>query len=93
MDIVEKLSEDALPGERQIEREARITLARVLREARYEITRMRAAYRTLTEQRDALKVALHRISLGSQNPGTTKENLGREARAALTASGVEEGRS
>jgi len=27
--------------------------------------------------------ALHRISLGSQNSGTTKENLGREARAAL----------
>lgn len=31
----------------------------------------------------ALKAALHRISLGSQDSGTTKESLGREARAAL----------
>jgi hypothetical protein len=31
----------------------------------------------------ALKDALHRISLGSQNSGTTKEDLGREARTAL----------
>ena len=30
-----------------------------------------------------LRAALHRISLGSQNSGTTKEYLGREARAAL----------
>jgi hypothetical protein len=28
--------------------------------------------------------ALHQISLGSQNSGTTKESLGREARAVLT---------
>jgi hypothetical protein len=33
----------------------------------------------------ALKAALHRISLGSQDSGTTKESLGREARAALAA--------
>lgn len=33
----------------------------------------------LTKQR----AALHRISLGAQNSGTTKEGLGREARAAL----------
>jgi len=32
---------------------------------------------------DRLRAALHRISLGSQNSGTTKEDLGREARAAL----------
>lgn len=32
---------------------------------------------------DRLWAALHRISLGSQNSGTTKEDLGREARTAL----------
>ena len=32
---------------------------------------------------EALEKALHRISLGSQDSGTTKEALGREARAAL----------
>lgn len=32
---------------------------------------------------ERLRAALHRISLGSQNSGTTKEDLGREARAAL----------
>lgn len=32
-----------------------------------------------------LEAALHRISLGSQNSGTTKESLGKEARAALAA--------
>lgn len=30
-----------------------------------------------------LRAALHRISLGSQNSGTTKEDLGREAKQAL----------
>lgn len=30
-----------------------------------------------------LEAALHRISLGSQDSGTTKESLGREARRAL----------
>lgn len=34
-------------------------------------------------ERDRLKDALHRISLGSQNSATTKEKLGSEARAAL----------
>jgi hypothetical protein len=34
-------------------------------------------------ERDRLRAALHRISLGSQNSGTAKEDLGREARAAL----------
>ena len=29
------------------------------------------------------KDALHKISLGSQDSGTTKESLGREARAAI----------
>lgn len=33
-----------------------------------------------------LVAALHCISLGSQNSGTTKEDLGREARAALEES-------
>ena len=33
-----------------------------------------------------LREALHCISLGSQNSGTTKEDLGREARAALEES-------
>ena len=32
-----------------------------------------------------LEATLHRISLGSQNSGTTKESLGKEARAALAA--------
>lgn len=32
---------------------------------------------------ERLEKALHRISLGSQNSGTTKEDLGREARAEL----------
>ena len=32
---------------------------------------------------ERLRAALHRISLGSQNSGTRKEDLGREARAAL----------
>ncbi len=34
---------------------------------------------------DALVAALHRISLGSQNSGTTKESLGKEARDAIAA--------
>lgn len=34
-----------------------------------------------------LRAALHRISLGSQDSGTTKEGLGREARAALARLG------
>jgi hypothetical protein len=38
----------------------------------------------LTAEMKRLRVALHRISLGSQNSGTTKEYLGREARAALS---------
>lgn len=35
------------------------------------------------ERAERLRAALHRISLASQNSGTTKEFLGREARAAL----------
>lgn len=35
------------------------------------------------ERIEALEAALHRISLGSQDSGTTKESLGREARRAL----------
>jgi len=32
---------------------------------------------------ERLREVLHRISLGSQDSGTTKESLGKEARAAL----------
>ena len=35
------------------------------------------------ERSERLRAALHRISLASQNSGTTKEFLGREARVAL----------
>ena len=42
--------------------------------------------RSLLEKRlKDLEAALHRISLGSQDSGTTKESLGKEARAALAA--------
>ena len=37
----------------------------------------------LLAERDALREALHRISLGAQNSAHSKEALGREARAAL----------
>ena len=36
-----------------------------------------------------LRAALHRIILGSQNSGTTKEGLGQDARAALGEAGRE----
>lgn len=35
------------------------------------------------ERAERLRAALHRISLASQNSGTTKEFLGKEARVAL----------
>ena len=35
------------------------------------------------KENERLRAALHRISLGSQNSGTTKQSLGREVRAAL----------
>jgi len=37
----------------------------------------------LVAEQDALREALHRISLGAQNSAHSKEALGREARAAL----------
>lgn len=37
----------------------------------------------LRAENERLRAALHRISLGSQNSSTTKEDLGREARAVL----------
>ena len=37
----------------------------------------------LTAQRDALKAALHSISLASQDSGSTKEGMGLYARAAI----------
>ena len=45
--------------------------------------RVAALVDPLKAERDRLRAALHRISLGSQNSGTTKEDLGREARTAL----------
>ena len=42
--------------------------------------------RSLLEKRlKDLEAALHRISLGSQDSGTTKESLGKEARDTLAA--------
>ena len=37
----------------------------------------------LLDENARLQGVLHRISLGSQNSGTTKESLGREAREAI----------
>lgn len=37
----------------------------------------------LTSERDALRAALHSISLASQNSGSTKEGMGLYARAAI----------
>jgi GTP1/Obg family GTP-binding protein len=39
----------------------------------------------VTAERDTYKKALHGISLGSQNSMTSKDDLGREARAAIDA--------
>lgn len=38
---------------------------------------------TLRSENERLRGALHLVSLGAQNSMTTKEDLGREARAAL----------
>lgn len=43
----------------------------------------RDAHDKLLLENDRLRAALHRISLGSQNSMTSKEALGKEARAAL----------
>ena len=71
---------DTTNEDKEIERIARVAmmsslLARAMH-AEAERDRMK-------DERDRMKDALHRISLGSQNNGTTKEDLGREARAAL----------
>ena len=42
-----------------------------------------AAASVTADRIEKLEAALHRISLGSQNSGATKEGLGREARKAL----------
>ncbi len=53
------------------------------------VERLRSPHLATRESHDAiaeierLREALHRISLGSQNSGTTKESLGAEARKAL----------
>lgn len=44
----------------------------------------------LREENARLRAALHRISLGSQNSGATKEDLGREARNALDPAPTED---
>ena len=52
----------------------------LLKEAADEIER-------LTAERDALRAALHSISLASQNSGSTKEDMGLYARAAIAGAG------
>ncbi len=71
--------------------EALETAGRLFAASRDENTRLTAENYLLAHDRDGcaaenekLRAALHRISLGSQNSGTTKEYLGREARAALS---------
>jgi hypothetical protein len=51
--------------------------------AAYEV--MAAQLAALTAERDTYKKALHGISLGSQNSMTSKDDLGREAPAAIDA--------
>jgi hypothetical protein len=46
----------------------------------YGIPKLQADAATEIER---LRAVLHRISLGSQDSGTTKKDLGKEARAAL----------
>jgi hypothetical protein len=57
-----------------------MTEAETIANAVNEMLRQMAVDRNRIEQ---LEAALHRISLGAQDSGTTKEALGREARAAL----------
>ena len=45
------------------------------------------ALERLTAERDALRAALHSISLASQNSGSTKEDMGLYARAAIAGAG------
>lgn len=44
---------------------------------------MREEIKRLRHENSLLRNALHCISLASQDSGTTKENLGKEARAAI----------
>lgn len=48
-----------------------------------DLLRAGAAIAALWADNEALRDALHRISLGSQNSMTSKEDCGREARVAL----------
>jgi len=50
---------------------------------RYQYGAMHKETVRCKEQIEQLREALHRISLGSQNSGTTKEDLGAEARQSL----------
>jgi hypothetical protein len=53
---------------------------------RYQYEAMKNETMRCKEQIEQLREALHRISLGSQNSGTTKEDLGAEARRSLKES-------
>jgi prefoldin subunit 5 len=48
-----------------------------------EIENLQAEIKRLRAENAEIRKALHCISLGSQDSGTTKEDLGKEARAAL----------
>jgi hypothetical protein len=50
---------------------------------RTEVLLLEATGADAADEIDRLRASLHRISLGSQNSGTTKEDLGQYARAAL----------
>ena len=77
-DIIDRL----LTEEAKAQLKGQRVLAEVCRDASDQLG-------LIIEERDRLREALHRISLGSQNSGTTKEDLGREARAALKETGHE----
>jgi hypothetical protein len=50
---------------------------------REQVLLLEATGTEAADEIDRLRKALHRISLGSQNSGTTKEDLGQDARTAL----------
>lgn len=92
-DIVEELREGVWGRARR----ADAVIQAVMQEGADEIERLRKDVADLLilvdmtrdaamghqEKAEGLRAALHRISLGSQDSGTTKEFLGREARTAL----------
>ena len=52
-------------------------------EVREALKKQADAIDSLTAERDALRAALHSISLASQDSGSTKEGMGLYARAAI----------